>query len=559
MIMTNKKTVSLVVSALAVCMAAMSSTYVNANEYSFVVTNSSVQSRAGGVRSSSVVEAKLGEIQVNSSKPVDDVIADLMESGLYANVEINVPVYTTSFNAEYTNNVQSDVTNDPDAYLQTHMYAPTEYYMGVQDGFRALQLTQQNKRLKVGVIDSGFFLHDDITYTGGFDFINDSNDFLSDENDNCLNSHGTSVAGLITAKTNNGIGIAGMIDADLYAAEALNCVSGSGDLLDVAISIYYLSGITNQYISDNSGSKSYLTRITELLPQPVDIINMSLSGEDACPSYMQDAIDYAVSRGVTVVVAAGNDNHDASANAPANCDNVITVGALNNEGEKSDFSNFGEAVDVSALGTRTYTLKENNEYDYVNGTSFATPITSGAIGMVLQKYPSLAPNTLESIMKLTSQDFRTQAALGTGADAPCANNCGAGVVNAYEALTLINNSEVQNINQAGQAIAMASRTESFLLEHFGAKYDLCPKIEIKTDAKAKGEAIFYSYPLAMDSSDANLTELFTTNEIAIVIDEGDFDWSTLGMAYKVCVGEGVDKFCDVANTRTVTVTPPACS
>src|SRR5688572_32201952 len=77
---------------------------------------------------------------------------------------------------------------------------------------------------------------------------------------------------------------------------------------------------------------------------------MSLGGSGACSSTYQNAINAAVARGTTVVVAAGNSNADASGFTPASCGNVINVAATKNTGTRASYSNYGSTIDVAAPG-----------------------------------------------------------------------------------------------------------------------------------------------------------------------------------------------------------------
>ncbi|WP_164090816.1 S8 family serine peptidase, partial [Stenotrophomonas maltophilia] len=79
---------------------------------------------------------------------------------------------------------------------------------------------------------------------------------------------------------------------------------------------------------------------------PAKVINLSLGGpSNYCPITYQRAIDAAVSRGSTVVVAAGNEAMDVRKSTPGNCRNVVVVGATGETGAQSYFSNYGSTVD----------------------------------------------------------------------------------------------------------------------------------------------------------------------------------------------------------------------
>lgn len=149
--------------------------------------------------------------------------------------------------------------------------------------------------------------------------------------------HGTHVAGTIAAVTNNANGVAGVaFNARVMPVRVLGHCGGFTS--DIADAITWASGGSVPGVPDN--------------PNPADVINMSLGGSGSCPanSAQQVAINGAISRGTTVVVAAGNTNSDAGNHTPASCSGVITVGSTGVDASKSFFSNHGLTVTLSAPG-----------------------------------------------------------------------------------------------------------------------------------------------------------------------------------------------------------------
>jgi serine protease len=152
--------------------------------------------------------------------------------------------------------------------------------------------------------------------------------------------HGTHVAGTIAAVTNNGLHVAGMAyDAKILPVRVLGHCGGW--LTDIADGITWASGGRVEGVPVNA--------------TPAEVLNLSLGAPTACPQYLQDAIDGAVARGSTVVVAAGNENRDAANSSPANCRNVITVGSNGLTGRRAHYSNHGLGVTISAPGGGRYT------------------------------------------------------------------------------------------------------------------------------------------------------------------------------------------------------------
>jgi len=300
----------------------------------------------------------------------------------------------------------------------------------------------------VAVIDTGFRPHADLTgqILPGYDFItdpfmaNDGGGRDSDAQDPgdatpagaCGNGlpetsepsswHGTHVAGTIAAKTNNGIGVAGVAyNARILPVRVLGKCGGYTS--DIADGIVWASGGTVAGVPAN--------------PNKARVINMSLGGDGPCDATTQAAINGARSRGVVVVVAAGNDTADAINSNPANCSGVITVAATDRTGGRAWYSNFGSVVDVAAPGGDTSVTANgilstlntgtgapgSDTYAYEQGTSMAAPHVAGVAALMFARNPGLSVDDLETRLKQTARAF----------PASC-NQCGSGIVDANAAV-----------------------------------------------------------------------------------------------------------------------------
>ncbi|ROQ35531.1 serine protease [Streptomyces sp. PanSC19] len=316
----------------------------------------------------------------------------------------------------------------------------------------------------VAVIDTGYAAHSDLASNviAGYDFISTSADArdgngrdadAKDEGDwnatdgecgtgskaSTSSWHGTHVAGTIAAVTNNTKGIAGIAyNAKIQPVRVLGKCGGSSS--DIADAITWASGGSVPGVPAN--------------PNPAKVINMSLGGASStCPSVYQTAINGAVSRGTTVVVAAGNSNANASGFTPANCSGVITVASTNRAGARSYYSNYGTIVDVAAPGgeTRnatdtpgTVTTPENAIYSTLNsgttvqstetykpyqGTSMAAPHIAGLAALLKSAKSTLTPADIESTIKNTARPLP-----GT-----CTGGCGTGIADAAKAVDSVLN------------------------------------------------------------------------------------------------------------------------
>ncbi len=295
----------------------------------------------------------------------------------------------------------------------------------------------------VAVIDTGITSHPDLNANilPGYDFISDSatardgngrdsnpadeGDWVASANEcytgsSASNSswHGTHVAGTIAAVTNNAVGVAGTAyNSKIVPVRVLGKCGGYTS--DIADAIVWASGGSVSGVPANAN--------------PAEVINMSLGGSGTCSTTYQNAINGAVSRGTTVVVAAGNSATNVSSSVPANCANVIAVAATTSAGAKASFSNYGTGIDVSAPGQGILstlnsgtTTPGNASYASYNGTSMAAPHVAGVVALVQSvASTALTPAAVETLLKNTARAL-------PGA---CSGGCGAGIVNADAAVT----------------------------------------------------------------------------------------------------------------------------
>ena len=357
------------------------------------------------------------------------------------------------------------------------MYTQQWHYYETTGGLRlpAAWDLSTGTGVKVAVIDTGIRPHADLAgqYVGGYDFIsdatigNDGNGRDADPTDpgdwtaanECAagdpasNSswHGTHVAGTIAAATNNGLGVAGVAyGAKVVPVRVLGKCGGYTS--DIADAIIWASGGTVTGVPANANVAK--------------VINMSLGGGGACGTTTQNAINSARSRGTVVIVAAGNENQNASNSNPANCAGVVAVAATNRNGARAPYSNYGTVVDVAAPGgdANGYILSTLNagtsspgadNYAGYQGTSMATPHVAGVAALMLARNSALTPDDIESKLKSTARAFP-----GT------CSQCGTGIVDAGAAVAAattataptISETESNNTISTANAIATAGTT-----------------------------------------------------------------------------------------------------
>ena len=234
--------------------------------------------------------------------------------------------------------------------------------------------------------------------------------------------HGTHVSGTIgVGKTNNTLGIAG-INWNVKVQPVRVLGKCGGTMVDINDAIRWAAGLPVPGVPNN--------------PTPARVINMSLGGASPCSASpaTQAAINDAVARGVTVVVAAGNESSDAAGFIPASCNGVITVAASDRRGYLATrYSNFGTRVDIMAPGGDVRQDSDNDGnpdgvlsmvnggYAYYNGTSMAAPHTAGVAALLLSEDSTRTPDQVRSLLKARAM---TRTAV------QCPKPCGAGLLNA---------------------------------------------------------------------------------------------------------------------------------
>lgn len=307
---------------------------------------------------------------------------------------------------------------------------------------RAWDITTGSNAVTVAVLDSGSIPHDDLVFTGGYDFISDpemdgeGNGWDPDPTDPGIESHyhGAHVAGIIGALTNNSEGIAGVTwDVQLVPVRVLG-VEALGTWMDIESAIDWAAGRTDR-----------LPPSVPSNPHPADIINLSLGLDEGltCSEMLGGSDQYFVElteeTGAIVVVAAGNTDSDTAGVFPANCPGVITVGATGPDNEQAPYSNHGAEVDVMAPGGNMEKTLDPYDYPYgvlstvldtdgrgaytfMEGTSMAAPHISGIIALLLSHEPDL---TFTEILTRLQESSSTEV---------CEHGCGSGLVDALAAL-----------------------------------------------------------------------------------------------------------------------------
>lgn len=262
------------------------------------------------------------------------------------------------------------VPNDP---LRSAQWAPDAIH--VYDAWNVARGTGE----VIAVLDTGADLnHPDLHahLLAGYDFVDDDSQPMDSAGTNT--GHGTHVAGITNAVTNNGVGIVGIAwDARTLPVRIIS--AGGASSFDIAQGIVYAT---------DHGAR---------------VINMSLGG----PGWVKierDAVNYAMAHGVVVIAAAGNDSASIP-DYPASYDHVVSVASTTESNGRSGFSNYGEFVDIAAPGSAIYSTVYNDSYAYKQGTSMAAPQVAGVAALVWSAGHAASAYDVIDALLCTSQDL----------------------------------------------------------------------------------------------------------------------------------------------------------
>ena len=252
--------------------------------------------------------------------------------------------------------------------------------------------------------------------------------------------HGSHVAGVIGAASDNNLGITGMMwSGKNFAGTSFR--TGGGTQFDILSGVYWALGD-----DEVSGVPENTT--------PARIVNLSLGGTVDASTYeaWQGEIGYIFSQETQygkpiIVAAAGNEDQDVANVTPANIDSIITVGAFKFDGMRANYSNWGQYVDIMAPGGQTDVDQNGDgqpdgiysfygtDYRWEHGTSMATPHVAGILGLALAVNPELNQVQAQQLIYDTADQ-----------SGQCNEGCGAGLVNAANLLMTVSGGYIPEAN-----------------------------------------------------------------------------------------------------------------
>ena len=269
-----------------------------------------------------------------------------------------------------------------DAPVEALDLFPNDPYLPAQYGLinirapQGWEISTGSPIVTIAIVDSGVdFTHPDLVTKAlaGYDFI-EGDTLPQDEY-----GHGTHVAGIAAAATNNGQGVAGVSwGAQLLPVRVLNSTGG--------------------------GSYSILAAgIIWAADHGAQIINLSLGGLTP-DSTLLNAVNYAINRGCLLVAASGNDG-SGFLRYPAAFPAVVSVGSTNSINQRSGFSNYGTGLDLMAPGEAIYSTNTGGGYFYRTGTSMSVPYVSGLAAVLWGRAGATTPHLIEIAMEQSALDL----------------------------------------------------------------------------------------------------------------------------------------------------------
>jgi thermitase len=260
----------------------------------------------------------------------------------------------------------------------TDPYVGSEWHLAKMGATTAWDTTQ-GAGVTIAILDSGVDgSHPDLVpnLVPGFNVYGNN----TDTSDVC--GHGTAVAGSAAARTNNGIGVAG--------------VAGQAKIMPIRVA--YLDSATNSCYAYTSTIASGITYAADHGARIANVSYGPLAGDPT----IQSAANYMKSKGGLVFVSAGNNGVDENITPSTS---LIAVSASDSSDAKASWSSYGAFVAIAAPGAGIWTTSKGGIYQGWNGTSFASPVAAGVAALMMAAAPSLDGAQIEQALFATAVDL----------------------------------------------------------------------------------------------------------------------------------------------------------
>lgn len=264
----------------------------------------------------------------------------------------------------------------PNDLLYTENYQWNLPVIGTEQGWA---ISKGKENIEIAIVDTGVDLdHPDLKnrLVKGFNLIDENREPDDD------NGHGTHVAGIIASETNNSEGTAGMTWYNKIMPVKAMGAKGYGTTFDIARGIIWA------------------------VDHGADVINLSL-GNYQPSNMLEEAVTYAFSKNVLMVSAAGNDGSNQPT-YPSAYPEVLSVAAIDYNGNRASFSNYGDYIDIAAPGVSIPSTYFNKQYAALSGTSMAAPHVAGLAALIFSANPELTNKQVMNIIRKSAIDLGEQ-------------------------------------------------------------------------------------------------------------------------------------------------------
>jgi len=353
--------------------------------------------------------------------------------------------------AEHIQFAQRFIT--PNDLLPNSVGSNGQWYLYKIKAQQAWDIQTGDSTIKVAICDDAFDInHPDMqgVFVSGADVAEFDTDVTPPTSEF---DHGTFIAGLIGANTNNNLGIASLA----YGVKIIPIK------------------IANDF--DPSQASYGLEGINEAVNRDADLINVSWGFNELSQSLLS-VVENALEAGIPIIAAAGNTG-DISVNYPAGCLGVISVASTTNTDVRSNFSTYGPSIDVSAPGSSLYSIKPGGLYSVKSGTSFSAPLVTAAVALMLSQNSELSNEQIISCLRSGADNIdifnpEAQGLLGAGRlNVQQSLNCIVQTNAQYEIEVLsILNPTLSSCNTSFTPVIRVRNNGSQTITSFGLSYQL---------------------------------------------------------------------------------------
>ena len=288
--------------------------------------------------------------------------------------------------------------------------AKSWYFQEVQ-AFDAWDITEGDSSVIVAVCDNGFDIsHPELKGKIVNPYCVVSGEHIVGVPRSEDGSHGTHVAGTAVGNSENGLGVCGI--APKCRLMPIQIADEDGNMSSLCIVAGILYAIHHEAKIVNLSVGTYFDENVTSLPQNAQNELISNYYKDEC-IFWNDLFQFALDENVILVLAAGNQNIMAGIDPFARTDKALIVSAYQKAARpKADFSNFGKYSNICAPGVKIYSSVPGGRFEFMDGTSMASPVVTGAAALLRSKFPELPAQDIIKTLIETAKPLNSNPQIG---------------------------------------------------------------------------------------------------------------------------------------------------